>query len=240
MTPSVTEAQVATALRAFLLGVLPAGTEVIQAQVNRVPEPRTANFVVVTMLRRVRLRTNVDADADVRFMGSIAGATMTVTAVTFGALSVGATVFGAGVAGGTTITALGTGTGDTGTYAVSPSQTVASEVLSCGAKTLEQGTEFAYQLDVHGPASADNAQVISTLFRDSYATEAFANQSPSVAVPLHADDPRQMPFQNDQQQWEDRFVVEAMLQSNPVVSVGQQYADEVEVDVVSVDATFAP
>jgi RHS repeat-associated protein len=62
--------------------------------------------------------------------GSISGTTMTVTAVTSGILTVGQTVTGTGVSAGTVITGLGTGTGGTGTYAVSISQTVGSETLN--------------------------------------------------------------------------------------------------------------
>lgn len=65
---------------------------------------------------------------------SISGTTMTVTAMTSGAFAVGQTLTGTGVTGGTTITALGTGNGGTGTYTVSASQTVASTAIS-GANT---------------------------------------------------------------------------------------------------------
>lgn len=58
--------------------------------------------------------------------GSIAGTTLTVSAVASGTLAVGSTL---SVAAGTTITALGTGTGGIGTYTVSISQTVASTTI---------------------------------------------------------------------------------------------------------------
>lgn len=66
---------------------------------------------------------------------SISGTTMTVTGVTSGGLRVGAEVSGPGVTPGTTITAMSptapyTGTGGTGTYGVSVSQTVASASLT--------------------------------------------------------------------------------------------------------------
>jgi len=61
--------------------------------------------------------------------GAIAGTTLTVSAVSSGTLYVGQTIQGAGVTANTMITALGTGTGGTGTYTVSTSQTVASETL---------------------------------------------------------------------------------------------------------------
>lgn len=61
---------------------------------------------------------------------AIATTTMTVTAVTSGTLAVGQIVTGTGITPGTTITALGTGTGGTGTYTVSASQTVASTTVT--------------------------------------------------------------------------------------------------------------
>lgn len=52
MTPSITQSQAFTALRSFILGILPAGAEVIQGQGNRVPAPASDNFVVMTIDRR--------------------------------------------------------------------------------------------------------------------------------------------------------------------------------------------
>jgi hypothetical protein len=62
--------------------------------------------------------------------GSIAGTILTVTAVGSGVLTVGTEVFGTGVTPGTLISALGTGTGGTGTYTVSRSQTVAATTIT--------------------------------------------------------------------------------------------------------------
>lgn len=64
------------------------------------------------------------------FTGAITGTTLTVTAVATGTLQVGQIISGVGVTAGTYITALGTGTGGTGTYTVSTSQTVVSIALS--------------------------------------------------------------------------------------------------------------
>ena len=64
------------------------------------------------------------------YTASISGTTMTVTAVTSGTIQVGQVISGTGVTAGTQITALGTGSGGTGTYTVSASQTVASTTIS--------------------------------------------------------------------------------------------------------------
>ncbi|NBW08596.1 MAG: DUF3383 domain-containing protein [Caulobacteraceae bacterium] len=62
--------------------------------------------------------------------------TMTVSAVASGALAVGQVLSGTGVTAGTVITARLTGTGGTGTYVVSPSQTASSTTISAGPATV--------------------------------------------------------------------------------------------------------
>jgi len=68
------------------------------------------------------------------FTGSISGNVLTVTGITQGALALGQTLSGTGIANGTTITAFGTGAGgnvnDNGTYTVSISQTVSSTAIN--------------------------------------------------------------------------------------------------------------
>lgn len=59
--------------------------------------------------------------------------TLTVSAVASGALAVGQVLSGANVTAGTVITQLGTGTGGTGTYLVSPTQTAASATVNATA-----------------------------------------------------------------------------------------------------------
>ena len=217
---SITESNILTALRSFLLGVLPAGIEVIRGQGNRVPEPPGANYVVMTPILRDRLSTNIDSSQDAVFTGSISGKTMTITAVGFGTLAVGSPVLGVGVAAGTTVTALGTGTGGVGTYTVSQSQTITSQTLAAGTTNSLAATQVTVQLDVHGPVSADNAQIITTLLRDDYAVQQFATSGFDV-TPLYASDPRQMPFLNGEQQYEIMQTIDAVLQANPIVAVSQ-------------------
>jgi len=62
MTPSLSPRQIdiQKALRNFLMQILPAETQVFEGQDNLVPEPQGANFVVMTVLRRQRLSTNLD------------------------------------------------------------------------------------------------------------------------------------------------------------------------------------
>ena len=68
--------------------------------------------------------------------GSISDTTLTISAVSFGALQVGDVIAGSGITAGTTITALGTGVGWTGTYEVSVSQTAGSTAVTADESTL--------------------------------------------------------------------------------------------------------
>lgn len=71
------------------------------------------------------------------FTGSIATTTLTVTAMLSGdPLVVGQYIDGSGVSNGTYITAFGTGTGGTGTYTVSTSQTASSTTMYANGNAL--------------------------------------------------------------------------------------------------------
>lgn len=234
-TLAPTEANTLKALGKFLADVLSSDVEVFVGQTNRVPEPKRPNFVVMTPTGRMRLATNEDDSVDAQFTASIAGTTMTVTDVDFGAIAVGAPVFGVGVAAGTKVSALVS----PGVYTVAPSQNVSSRIMAAGVTNAMQPTQVTIQCDVHGPLGADNAQIISTLFRDQYAWEQFAAQTPHYDVaPLYADDPRQLPFTNDQNQVENRWVIELHLQANAVATVPQQFANAAVVGLISVDERF--
>jgi hypothetical protein len=77
--------------------------------------------------------------------GSITGTTLTVSGVTSGTLQIGQTLEGANVTDGTIITAFGTGTGGTGTYTVSPSQTAASATIYALNWTVLPTTDGAFE-----------------------------------------------------------------------------------------------
>lgn len=225
-------------VRTFFLAVLPAGIEVVLGQDNRVAEPVGPDFVVVTPIRRTRIETNVDAYVDCCFAGSIAGQTLTVASVNYGTLIVGATIFGVAINKPITIVRqMGGVTGGAGTYLLNAPLTVAPEQMAAGTAALLQPTEVVFQVDVYGPGSADNAQTISTTFRDEFAVDFFRNLNPLVS-PLYADDPRQMPFEDDQQQVENRWMIEAKVQVNQAVTVPQQFADELKVTTIAVEVAY--
>lgn len=248
ITVAPTEDQVFGALGQFMAQIMPSGFMPVRGQVNRAAPPNIANYAVMWPRSRLRLGTNFDEYVDCRFVASIAGTTMTVTAVSYGQLKAGLEVFSVNATVPTTIVQQLTGApGSTGTYQITPTQTVASEVMACGVANYLQPTEFKAQIDVHGPLAGDNAQRISTLFRDDYAVQFFNGASvggvalAGLIAPLYADDPKQIPFILASQQWEDRWVVEACLQiQSTVLDIPQQFAEQVEVGLIEIDTYYPP
>jgi hypothetical protein len=240
MTISVAPNDFATyaALRTFLQSILPAGTDVIRGQANRVPEPKSDNFVVMTQTRRERIETNIDEFVDTRFVASIAGGSMTVTEMDYGRLILGSIILGVDVLPGTFVTSLFPGSGGTGTYGISPVQTLSGRVMAAGVLNALQPTEMTVQLDVHGPDSGDNVQRISTMMRDDYAYLNFTRNSTGI-FPLYADSPKQVPFINDSNQVETRWIVEACLQVNATVeNIPQEFFEQIVVGLIDVDAFY--
>jgi hypothetical protein len=85
---------------------------------TNIPIPSTTNRLVTT-----------SDQTEGTFTASISGTTMTVTAVASGRIRNGDIVYGPGVASGTSISSLGTGSGGAGTYNLNISQTVGSETM---------------------------------------------------------------------------------------------------------------
>lgn len=235
-----------TALRTFLEAIVPVGTEVLQGQTNRVPETEADDFVVMVPIRRARLSTNVDSNGDVFFTGDIATpvdgvSVMTVTEVFYGVIEVENQVFGPTIANAPVVTEQLSGTvGGIGTYSIAPSLAlVPSGPLAAGVTRMKQPTDFHIQIDVHGPKSGDTSQIISTYFRDDAGYEAMQALNPNLS-PLYADDPKQIPFTNENQQVENRWIIDSHLQANITVVIAQQYADTLNIDLIEVEATYSP
>lgn len=97
---------------------------------------------------------------DAEFTGSIAGDTLTVSAIASGSLAVGSLLTDTDfeLLFGTTITALGSGVGGVGTYTVSHSQAVAQEVMSAnggGQRTSGYTTFTGIPMNVQALSSED-------------------------------------------------------------------------------------
>ncbi len=95
-------------------------------------------FVPIVAVNLTVANEAIANSANGSFTGAIATTILTVTGTPTGnALGVGQTVSGAGVAAGTIIASLGTGTGGTGTYNLSGgAQTITAEAMTTGPTPL--------------------------------------------------------------------------------------------------------
>ena len=109
-----------------------AATLDIERRRRILPEfPSTA----VALVQAAIIAAFTGTTAGATFVGSIAGTTLTVTSISAGTIGVGQTISGPNVIPGTTITALGTGQGNAGTYVVNTTQTVASTTITAAPVT---------------------------------------------------------------------------------------------------------
>lgn len=98
-------------------------------------------------------------------------------------------------------------------------------VIEQGTALVTQAVEVTFQLDFHSANvmdSSDAAVAVSTLFRDDIGYQAFVASGLPI-YPLYADDPKQMPFINAEQEYETRWTLDAVLQVNAGVTWAQDF-----------------
>jgi hypothetical protein len=174
-TIDTTLSQLYTDVGNFIVATLGlAAGQLVQGYPNRVAMPPTgAGFVVMTVLRRTRLNTNIDS------------------------------------------------------WDISnPSPT---------GTTQETHYQVALQIDCYGPTAEQWSAILCTLFRDEVACDAL-----TVCQPLYADDPLRAPIVDAEEQYEDRWIVTAQLQYNPIVSTTQDFANTLALDLINVYEAYPP
>lgn len=105
-----------------------------------------------------------------------------------------------------------------------------------GTRNFEHHIGYRVQLDFYGPASRDWAAQVFTLITSDYGVEKLA---PEVS-PLQCTEPLQLPLVNGEEQFEQRWSFTASLQYNSVVSVPQEFAEQLEIGLIEVDSTYPP
>ena len=90
------------------------------------------------------------------------GGALTISALTSGTFFVGQTLTGSGVVAGTTITALGTGTGGTGTYVVNNNTVVSSTAITGSGGTLTVSAVSSGAIVLNDTITGANVSVAGT------------------------------------------------------------------------------
>lgn len=103
------------------------------------------------------------------------------------------------------------------------------------ALTIEQGTRVRVQVDFYGAESGSWAIILTTVMRNEYACKAL-----TPMAPLYCDDAKQAPLVDAEAQYESRWIVDANLQYNPVVTAPMQFADQLAATLINVDERYPP
>lgn len=85
---------------------------------------------------------------------------------------------------------------------------------------VQQSVEITMQIDFYGADSGDKARKLCNLWKSHYSTARLIS-----CQPLYCKDPVQMTFINEQSRYEQRWMVELILQYNPEFSHEQTYLD---------------
>jgi hypothetical protein len=102
------------------------------------------------------------------------------------------------------------------------------------SQTTQMSTQVEVQVDLYSALAFDWANLFQAMWRDDYACELLTN-----CQPLYADNPILGDFTDSEDQYEQHFIIRAMLQYNPTVSTPQQFADTVSVSpIFNVDVEY--
>ena len=201
----------------------------------------------MTPILRKRLDTDYTAWSDCLFSGSASGTTLTVASVNFGTIANGAPLFwsGAPYSGPTIAYQNGGGTGGVGQYTLSAPLTLSQQAMAAGQLLITQPTEMTVQLDFHSATlfdASDMAATVTTLFQKagSQPLAPLFNSAVTGVWPLYADDAKQVPFQNAEQQYETMWVLDCCLQVNQEVSWPQQFASSLFLNFIQADDILPP
>jgi len=104
------------------------------------------------------------------------------------------------------------------------------------SKTSARGR---FQLDFYGEGAADAVHIVQALFRTRYTCDQLAGSGLEVQ-PLYAEDPKNTTMVNAEQQYQERWTLDAFIQFNPVVTVPLDFASALEATVVEIDTKFPP
>ncbi|QDH17410.1 phage neck terminator protein [Swingsia samuiensis] len=101
-------------------------------------------------------------------------------------------------------------------------------------RSITQPTILTMQISAFGQGASDAIHLISTLWRDNYATEFIGGLTDRIS-PLYASDPRQVTYVNEQSNYEDMWTIDLKMQVNFTVTIPNGSADKVTLTVIEAD-----
>ena len=101
--------------------------------------------------------------------------------------------------------------------------------------TIHGPSRIDVQLDFYGELSSDYCKAVKQTFRSMWGSLQF----PPNIQPLYTSDGVQSPMVSGEAQWQSRWTLTVSLQYNPVVTVPQEFADELGVhETIAADVIY--
>ena len=99
---------------------------------------------------------------------------------------------------------------------------------------LSASNRIDIQVDFYGDSAGDYCRSVETAFRTMWGFDTF----PAGIKPLYTSDGIQSPLISGEQQYVSRWTLTVSMQYNPIVSVPQQFADELAATTIAADVLY--
>lgn len=107
------------------------------------------------------------------------------------------------------------------------------------ARTVTEQVQVTMQINLFGPASSNQMQVVTALWRDMQAVDFFRSLGVPIA-PLTTSTTRQLGFETGERQYDDLWTVDLTMQVTLTLRHPQQFATSIPIQLIEVDTTYPP
>lgn len=106
-----------------------------------------------------------------------------------------------------------------------------------GTRILAEQVQVTMQINLFGPASSNQMQMVTALWRDMQAVDFFRASGVPIA-PLTTSTTRQLGFETGERQYDDLWTVDLTMQVTLTTRLPQQFATSIPITLVEVDTTY--
>lgn len=89
---------------------------------------------------------------------------------------------------------------------------------------VQNSVEVRLQLDFYGELAESRSRIVANLWKNYYGTD-----NMTICKPLYVQSRQRLPYINDSNQYEDRFILDLALQYNPQITHAQDFAEDANV-----------
>ncbi|WP_025827524.1 phage neck terminator protein [Acetobacter okinawensis] len=104
-------------------------------------------------------------------------------------------------------------------------------------RTLTEQVQVTMQINLFGPASSNQMQVVTALWRDMQAVDFFRSLGVPIA-PLTTSTTRQLGFETGERQYDDLWTVDLTMQVTLTTHLPQQFATSIPINLVEVVTAY--